>query len=385
MARIIERGLTREGHTIILAGLVLLAWGIYSSSGHLLGLGLAISMIPLAGVLMVEAGLSQVTERIQRIVAGVPVEGRLALVEFQGDMNSLAVLPLAVELRDEAPPNVEVIGSTSTKAIILPGTRFRVNYKVVARTGLRRFGRATARVTDLLGLYRVAIEFTPLGDLHLRATPKIEYVDLGREVAGDLPATVRLTARRRGTEFYMVREYQEGDDPRLIDWKATARLSTLVVKEMRQEASSPAIILFAPSPLGDRGEPGRTPFERLARIVAGLAESLSRLNRQIGFIGLVEEPVVVPPLAGPRGFAGVIDGVSNTPPESPLPGNLAVILREYMEKYVRERPLIIVISPGGYLEEVVSELMPLIKENDLKIISVGLEKGEVKVSWMRGT
>ncbi|MCE4600348.1 MAG: DUF58 domain-containing protein [Desulfurococcales archaeon] len=384
MARIIERGLTREGHTLILVGLVLLAWGIYSSSEYLLGLGLAISMVPLAGLLIVEAGLSQVTGRTQRIVAGVPVEGRLALVEFQGDMDSITVLPLTVELRDEAPPNVEVVGSTSVKAIVLPGTRFYVNYKVVARTGLRRFGRATARITDLLGLYRVAIEFTPLGDSYLRATPRIEYADLGKEAVGDLPAIVRLTARHRGTEFYMVREYQEGDDPRLIDWKATARLSTLVVKEMRQEASSPAIILFTPSPLGDRGEPGRTPFERLARIVAGLAESLSRLNRQIGFIGLVEEPVVVPPLAGPRGFAGVVDGISNTPPESPLPGNVALILREYMEKYVRERPLIIVVSPGSYLEEVASKLSPLIKEMNLKFIGVGLEGGEVKVSWTRG-
>ena len=50
-----------------------------------------------------------------------------------------------------------------------------------------------------------------------------------------------LKQRRKfgiGTEFAELREYGEGDDPRLIDWKATARRSRLVLRALAPESTA---------------------------------------------------------------------------------------------------------------------------------------------------
>jgi uncharacterized protein (DUF58 family) len=55
-----------------------------------------------------------------------------------------------------------------------------------------------------------------------------------------------LLRRRRGegTEFQQLREYREGDTPRQIDWKASARMRRLVSREYREERDQQIILLL---------------------------------------------------------------------------------------------------------------------------------------------
>jgi uncharacterized protein (DUF58 family) len=69
-----------------------------------------------------------------------------------------------------------------------------------------------------------------------------------------LPGTQRVvgaaweTTRLGDDEFFGLREYRPGDRMRHIAWRASARLSQLVVKEMRAEADAEtSIVLHAPS------------------------------------------------------------------------------------------------------------------------------------------
>ena len=84
--------------------------------------------------------------------------------------------------------------------------------------------------------------------------------------------TIRLTLqtsgalkqRRKfgiGTEFAELREYGEGDDPRLIDWKATARRSRPLVRVLEPEQEQTMIIMV------DRG-----------RLMTANVESLQRFD-----------------------------------------------------------------------------------------------------------
>ncbi|MEO0617560.1 MAG: DUF58 domain-containing protein, partial [Pseudomonadota bacterium] len=69
----------------------------------------------------------------------------------------------------------------------------------------------------------------------------LEYEALG----GFQEAGLRLSRRRgEGIEFHQLREYREGDSLRAIDWKATARRSTLISREYEDERDQNVILML---------------------------------------------------------------------------------------------------------------------------------------------
>ena len=55
-----------------------------------------------------------------------------------------------------------------------------------------------------------------------------------------------------GTEFAELREYGVGDDPRFIDWKATARLSQPLVRVLEPEREQTLVNPARPGAVDDR-------------------------------------------------------------------------------------------------------------------------------------
>jgi uncharacterized protein (DUF58 family) len=89
-----------------------------------------------------------------------------------------------------------------------------------------------------------------------------------------------LRQKRRlgmGTEFTELRDYNAGDDPRLIDWKATARRDRPLVRVLEPEQEQTLIILL------DRGRLMTAQVQGLAQfdwgLNATLALALAALNR----------------------------------------------------------------------------------------------------------
>jgi uncharacterized protein (DUF58 family) len=78
-------------------------------------------------------------------------------------------------------------------------------------------------------------------------------------------------ARRQGmgTEFAELRDYATGDDPRLIDWKATARRDRILVRVLEPEQEQTLIVLL------DRGRLMTAQVNGLARFDWGLNSTLS--------------------------------------------------------------------------------------------------------------
>lgn len=368
---------------MIMAGLLLAGWGIYTGSQTLLWSGLALLMLPLASILVVYYGMSIVVEGIERLTPGTPVEGKLSLVLFRMNNDRKLFPPIVVELRDTPPKGLKNVGFKEVKALVFPGSQLNVNYKIIARTGKRGFGNLIVRVTDLLGLYNATVSFQPEGDRYVTSRPKVVEPEKPSISSGVWRSTAARPMEKHGLEFYSIREYMEGDDPRLIDWKATARLATLIVKEMRREVASPVIIIFTPGRRGDEGEHGKTPFEELSRLTAGLANIISSYNQLIGFIGLVEDPVLVPPLLGPKGFSGVLDGLANTPPKTSSLGNISSIVVEYMKKHVRVRPVLIIVAPEKEAEELIQALKPIVTEHAIPLLLMTHKEGKVEVAWRK--
>ncbi len=136
--------------------------------------------------------------------------------------------------------------------------------------------------------------------------PVTIYPALGNLVAHMLPASrqndfqLGLTQPKyRGSseEFYALREYRPGDNPRLIHWKRSARVGRLIVREMSQYAPHRLTVILDTF-LPENNPSNSVLFEHMVSFTATLlCHSLERGFRA-GLVCSGVPPYMVPPLAG---------------------------------------------------------------------------------------
>lgn len=103
----------------------------------------------------------------------------------------------------------------------------------------------------------------------------------------------------RGMEFDEVREYQNGDDVRTIDWNVTSRAGRLFVKRYVEERELTVMLLIDMSASGRFGSVAKTKGEIAAEIAALVAFSAIKNHDRVGailFTDCVEK--FIPPRRG---------------------------------------------------------------------------------------
>src|SRR4030042_2111872 len=88
----------------------------------------------------------------------------------------------------------------------------------------------------------------------------------------------------RGMEFEEVREYQPGDDVRIIDWNVTARYGFPFVKKFKEERELTVMLLVDASSSGEFGTALRMKGEIAAELCSVLAFSAIKNNDRVGMI-----------------------------------------------------------------------------------------------------
>jgi uncharacterized protein (DUF58 family) len=88
----------------------------------------------------------------------------------------------------------------------------------------------------------------------------------------------------RGMEFMEVREYQPGDDIRIIDWNVTARYGYPFVKKFKEERELTVIFLVDASSSGQFGTRDRLKEEIAAELCSVLAYSATKNNDKVGMV-----------------------------------------------------------------------------------------------------
>lgn len=88
----------------------------------------------------------------------------------------------------------------------------------------------------------------------------------------------------RGMEFSQVREYQPGDDPKLIDWNVTARFGHLYTKEFSEERELTVMLLLDASRSLFFGSRRNLKSEVAAELAALLSFSAIRNNDKVGLL-----------------------------------------------------------------------------------------------------
>lgn len=114
------------------------------------------------------------------------------------------------------------------------------------------------------------------------------------------------TSRSRGAglEFAQYRAYEQGDEPRQIDWKLYARSDKFFVREAERESPLALWILIdasASMAQGDRRRPGWARLDAAKVLAACLAELAIAQGDRFGLIALQEDGLrMVAPGAGAR-------------------------------------------------------------------------------------
>ncbi len=210
---------------------------------------------------------------------------------------------LRAEIRDRVPPNVD--GDAMPMIVKLaPAQRVELAYRVqFPRRGRHRFGECWYRATDRLGILafdsRVAIE------TELRVYPAplasgggaLAITQLTREAHG--AGVSRLASE--GADFAGLKAFVSGDDPRLIDWKASARRGRVIVREMRPERNQRLVLMID---LGRALHPRvgtGTKLDRVLEAAHELAVLALEAGDEVGLLAFGAQVRAALPLARTRG------------------------------------------------------------------------------------
>ena len=149
--------------------------------------------------------------------------------------------------------------------------------------------------------------------------------------------------RGQGMEFAEVREYQEGDDVRNIDWNVTARTGAPYVKKHIEERELTVLLLVDLSGSEQFGTRSRFKAEAAAEIAAVLALSAARNNDRVGLVIFSDHiEHVVPARKGKRHALRLIRDVLAFQPKgrgTDIPGAL-----DYAARLLPHRGVIFLMS-----------------------------------------
>ncbi|MEP1126233.1 MAG: DUF58 domain-containing protein [Ilumatobacter sp.] len=146
--------------------------------------------------------------------------------------------------------------------------------------GTISLGPLVAELRDPLGLLRRVR--TVAGVDTVVVAPRAHLVDMPELGNGPLGRHLLAQARRLGPgEFHSLREYADGDEPRTIHWRASARSDKLLVKKNSVEGLRRMLVVLD-SDLASYADPAS--FERAVTVAASLVRSAAHVDLVTRFV-----------------------------------------------------------------------------------------------------
>jgi uncharacterized protein (DUF58 family) len=204
-------------------------------------------------------------------------------------------LPRPADLRLRVEPRVPVAGDPTIEPVELaPGetaaeSTGTLTWRVA---GEYRLEPASVRVADRWGLFSATFRAgeTPTARID-PPRPRDTYIAEGGASLLSTLGRQQTVLRGNGFDLGEVREYVPGDAITRIDWKATARLDDLHVREFESEtAVVTTMILDARAGL-HAGPPGATKFDYLRQVALALVGESRNSGEPIGLYVLDDEGV----------------------------------------------------------------------------------------------
>lgn len=289
------------------------------------------------------------TAFVKGLTASRAVGGTASLGEKQKvtvTIKNLSRRRRVLHIRDDVPdefvaePNVFV-------ASIPPLGTVELEYTVAPRRrGAYRFRRVYVMASSRLGFWKKARRLK--AESTVRVYPDVRqiarYTILARRDKLNILGVRR--SRRLGTdnEFERLRDYNEGDEPRHIDWRATARRRKTTVRAHQSNQSQRVIFLIDCGRMmaGDTGG-GLSPFDHALNTMLMLAHVALVRGDQVGLMTYGERILsYLPPAAGRRQTNRLVHSVHDVFPELVESRHDRAFVE--LDRRCRKRSLVILIT-----------------------------------------
>lgn len=245
--------------------------------------------------------------------------------------------PERADLPDGSDPEGVTLSTSGGQAV-------RVGYRLALRKrGDRVVGPIHVRTLGPWGLgWR---EETVEVEDRVRVQPGIERLKKeripGLRPERAVPGLRRLRRYGEGSEFESLRSYQPGDDPRTVDWKASARRREPVVRKYQVERNQTLVIAIDAGRLMRERIQDRERLDHALAAALLLAERARSYGDRVGLLVFDEEVRRVMPAAPVKlaALADALAGVESRLVEPNYPMAFATLRRTF-----RKRSLVVVFS-----------------------------------------
>ena len=307
---------------------------------------------------------------VQRTVPGVvPLHGE---AELSWRVTNRSTRPVRAHVADELAPSLHARrrrfaldlpprGVATVRTRIAPQRRGRFEpTEVVVRTEgpLGLLARQARR--SLPGLIRVHPPFRSRKEAELRIE-KARILEVGLRSA---------RGRGGGTDFDQLREYGPDDDPRRIDWAATARSQRAIVRTFRAERNQTLVLLLDNGRVM-AGRVGGVPrVEHAMDAVLCVTTVATRLGDKCGLVAFDRQVrAVVPPRANRDQVGLVTEAMFDLEPEL-VASDYRGAFTETLARF-RRRSMLIVLS--DLVEQAVGQsllpALPMVSRRHLVVVA----------------
>lgn len=198
-----------------------------------------------------------------------------------GDENEVALnmvnqyaFSVELEVLDEIPAQFQK-RDLSLKFALKSGKSISKSYFLrPIKRGEYSFGKTNVLISSGVGF--ITRRFTFGEEKIVKVYPS--FLNLDKYELSAISQTLKLSGQKRmrkigqSTEFDHIKEYVTGDDPRHINWKASARSSHLMLNHYVDEKSQPIYSVI------DKGRPMQMPFEGMTLLDYSINASLVLSN-----------------------------------------------------------------------------------------------------------
>lgn len=192
-----------------------------------------------------------------------------------------------VLIEDLIPADLKLRFGHSRRLIRLAkDSSFTFSYTVVGPRGGYGFESVRVKVNDPLRVTNREVQLEAKGQLFVfPPVTRLRHVAIRprrtRVYAGTIPARVGGT----GTEFFGVREYQQGDSPRVINWRVSAhQQDVLYSNEFQQERVADVGIILDGRLRTNEFARGHSLFEFSVQAAAALTDALLSQGNRVGLL-----------------------------------------------------------------------------------------------------
>ena len=369
-----ERAAVRPASRLVrLAALVALC-ALAAVVWHLLVAPVLASVAIAAALALLDWGISRNDPRptLERILAPRMVKGRRAeaiylLTRPGGPATTVSIL-------DELP--TELGGDLLIEDVALgAGQRGRlVRDLMPLRRGTCELGPTFILWRSRLGLLKFRATAPAKGTIAIvpAASPPARHAALTHRSLRDELGIRPRPARGEGSEFESLREYSVGDDPRHLDWRASARRGRLIVRRYQTERRHTVIIAMDTGRLMAAKSGGDSKLDCALDCAIALARLSGQFGDRVGLLAFDQElRAFAKPRAGAAGVGGLVEATLELRPR-PFEPNYRV-LAETLARHQKKRALVIVLTDfveGSASRELESYLAVLARRHCVLLVAM---------------